>query len=515
MLSHILGFGLCTSWLWSLFLEGPLLEQLAPAWHQTVETLFLLFMLFNSLGSFSFGYLLKHTLLKTTALFRASYIMTSLLTCLFLSLPVYDLCPKAISTEVALGLAALTGLVAAPLFMGWCAAIGLLTISRAAIVFACSICLTTFLVLLIPLLPFTSQLLLLVMLPILSLYLFNHTPHPPQTQPENIDLTFKELFPRQLFLIIILVYIAGGSMFKLVFLNADFPQLFYLSNISYAIICLAGASLLLKSQAPDTFLLYRPVLPLTGLGFLLLPLVPPLVSFLLLQGGLAAFDMYTWLLIATLSRAHLRPYTVTGYGLGWITLCIFCGDFLHTLFLATATTLPRTDYVAAAAGAICLLATQLYPNFPKKQEEHSVPSELPIPSQPSISIQPPVQSQELPKLEPTPPLETPPIETAVVTTTLPEPIPTTPTVVPIPKKALKAVYEIDKLKVLLTPRERQVMFLLTQGRNYKTISEKLGITPNTVKFHIGHIYDKFGVYSRQELLELLENQLTEENNPRS
>jgi DNA-binding CsgD family transcriptional regulator len=230
--------------------------------------------------------------------------------------------------------------------------------------------------------------------------------------------------------------------------------------------------------------------------------------------------MYTWLLIAALSRAHLRPYTVTGYGLGWITLFIFCGDFLHTLFLATSTILPRTDYVAAVAGAICLLATQLYPNFPKKQDQP------PDSSQPPISLQSPIQSQELPKLEPIRPVETTPIETTVATTAFPEPaqqitptLPTpepisnTPPVTPTPKKALQAIYQIDKLKVLLTPRERQVMFLLTQGRNYKAISEKLGITPNTVKFHIGHIYDKFGVYSKHELLELLENQASEENHP--
>lgn len=29
---YALGFGLCTTWLWLLFLQGPLLEQAAQSW---------------------------------------------------------------------------------------------------------------------------------------------------------------------------------------------------------------------------------------------------------------------------------------------------------------------------------------------------------------------------------------------------------------------------------------------------------------------------------------------------
>ena len=240
-----------------------------------------------------------------------------------------------------------------------------------------------------------------------------------------------------------------------------------------------------KSQIPDLYQLYRPVLPLTGLGFLLFPLVPPLISFLLWQGGLAAFDMYTWLLVAALSRAHLHPYTVAGYGLGWITLCIFSGDFLYSLFTMPSAALPRTDYVTALAGAICLVATQLYPRFP--EQKHPLPDGI----APKVNDPIPQVSLPTPQIVAAP--VPPPVESMVSPTS----------------QTVAAIYHVENLNILLTPRERQVLFLLTKGRNYKAISEKLGISQNTVKFHVGHIYDKFGVYSRQELLQLLEQTVQE------
>ena len=55
----------------------------------------------------------------------------------------------------------------------------------------------------------------------------------------------------------------------------------------------------------------------------------------------------------------------------------------------------------------------------------------------------------------------------------------------------------------LTPRETQVFVLLGQGRSVPYISDKLFIARSTIETHAKHIYQKMGVHSRQELIDLV------------
>ncbi|MBK9982825.1 MAG: response regulator transcription factor [Saprospiraceae bacterium] len=54
--------------------------------------------------------------------------------------------------------------------------------------------------------------------------------------------------------------------------------------------------------------------------------------------------------------------------------------------------------------------------------------------------------------------------------------------------------ELDKL----APREQEVLNLLVTGHSYKMIAEKCGITLETVRSHIKHIYEKLQVHSATE-----------------
>lgn len=54
-------------------------------------------------------------------------------------------------------------------------------------------------------------------------------------------------------------------------------------------------------------------------------------------------------------------------------------------------------------------------------------------------------------------------------------------------------------KVHLTPRERQIVALLSQGLPNKEVAWRLGLTPGTVKVYISRLFDKVGVGDRFEL----------------
>jgi two-component system, NarL family, nitrate/nitrite response regulator NarL len=51
----------------------------------------------------------------------------------------------------------------------------------------------------------------------------------------------------------------------------------------------------------------------------------------------------------------------------------------------------------------------------------------------------------------------------------------------------------------LTRRERQIVAAIVQGTTNRDISAQLGLSEQTVKNHISHIFDKVGVSSRLEL----------------
>lgn len=53
-------------------------------------------------------------------------------------------------------------------------------------------------------------------------------------------------------------------------------------------------------------------------------------------------------------------------------------------------------------------------------------------------------------------------------------------------------------------REAEILGYLARGRSQPYIREELVLSKNTVATHVKHIYQKLGVHSRQELLDLFE-----------
>jgi DNA-binding NarL/FixJ family response regulator len=54
----------------------------------------------------------------------------------------------------------------------------------------------------------------------------------------------------------------------------------------------------------------------------------------------------------------------------------------------------------------------------------------------------------------------------------------------------------------LTPREREILALMAEGRSPEAIAETLGMSPNTLRTHMQNVLTKLGVHSKVEALVL-------------
>jgi DNA-binding NarL/FixJ family response regulator len=77
-------------------------------------------------------------------------------------------------------------------------------------------------------------------------------------------------------------------------------------------------------------------------------------------------------------------------------------------------------------------------------------------------------------------------------------MPMTPFVARQAVAMLKRRVPSEKEMVQFTPRETEILALLTEGLNYTMVGERLFISLDTVRNHIRHIYEKLHVHSKAE-----------------
>ena len=71
----------------------------------------------------------------------------------------------------------------------------------------------------------------------------------------------------------------------------------------------------------------------------------------------------------------------------------------------------------------------------------------------------------------------------------------------VARRVIRLFREISppaKADYQLTPQETELLKLMVEGHNYKSAAAKLGITINTVSFHVRNIYAKLQVHSKSE-----------------
>jgi DNA-binding CsgD family transcriptional regulator len=59
-------------------------------------------------------------------------------------------------------------------------------------------------------------------------------------------------------------------------------------------------------------------------------------------------------------------------------------------------------------------------------------------------------------------------------------------------------HDSDRNAYRLTRQERRVLVLLLQGHHKKTAADAMGVSINTISFHLKNAYGKLGVHSKTE-----------------
>lgn len=68
----------------------------------------------------------------------------------------------------------------------------------------------------------------------------------------------------------------------------------------------------------------------------------------------------------------------------------------------------------------------------------------------------------------------------------------------IARKVIQSFHQPEKEESILSERELEVLQMLCNGDNYRSIAEKLFVTGHTIRAHIKNIYKKMHVHSRAE-----------------
>ena len=58
----------------------------------------------------------------------------------------------------------------------------------------------------------------------------------------------------------------------------------------------------------------------------------------------------------------------------------------------------------------------------------------------------------------------------------------------------------------LSEREGEIMIMFAKGRNLPYVQEELCLSKSTVSTHRQHIYQKLGVHSAQEMIDLIQKE---------
>lgn len=220
------------------------------------------------------------------------------------------------------------------------------------------------------------------------------------------------------------------------------------------IVALLVPALLIKRQ-PELGSVYKVALPLSAAGFLLLPLIwndaGGLANACAQLGTLVA-NIILWCMLSDVVRDTKLPVPLV---FSLALLIVNASRLAGTLVAhANADTLARGDIALTTVALVAVYLVAMISLFLVKERKR------------------------------TPPPADGPAATE-----------------PLDMLAIKCNALADRTR--FTPREREIVLHLAQGRTVHAISEKLFVSENTVKSHIKSVYLKLDIHSRAELIEII------------
>lgn len=219
---------------------------------------------------------------------------------------------------------------------------------------------------------------------------------------------------------------------------------------------------------------YRAALPLMALGLTVVALFLNnhwLLSALLIGMGFELFDELTWILLVAIAqkqRSKMPSWQVFGLGTAATMLGMGLGCFASDLMMRAIEggTLSLSSIGIISLLLLIVTAALVLPEgtFSKLEGKRSAAAGETVREKPETSVKAPEAEEP----------------------------------------SLKRNCGLVGDDYGLTPREREVLVLLSQGRTATIIMRDLGIAKSTAQTHIENVYRKLDVHKQQELIDLVE-----------
>lgn len=325
--------------------------------------------------------------------------------------------------------------------------------------------------LLIVSLPHIAGVVLTAALPVVSILCLKMTyPTPDPAPVERPSQRVSQAHQVIRFLLIIAVYcIAAGFMDgrKYTVDTSNFSSLntTMFAGIALLLILVTILSIVLMKRGHEDFM-YRMIVPLMAAGLLIMPFfaggASSATSNIAIMGGYIIMEMFVWSALQNLARhATEQPAFVYGIGKSGMNLGLLAGTLLG-MFAATTSTMIMVGISVVIVYVFILLGA-----FTPSGYQRSL---LTLTDDGTTS--------------------------AV-------------TISPAPEGALLEDARRSKCRELakaygLSQREEDVLFLISSGRSISVAADTLGIAPSTVKSHKDHIYQKLGIHSKEDLLDMMD-----------
>jgi len=239
---------------------------------------------------------------------------------------------------------------------------------------------------------------------------------------------------------------------------------------------------LLLSKESRLAALYKFVMVFIIVGFAILPCMrfeSPL-PYVIVMLSLVPFDSFAWIIMICVAQRY-QYTTIQVFGLGkslWLLLGSLAGpQIIPRLFAST----PVSPHIAIIISATVIILLTLTRNY------ILTCSDLALFSKPIVDREVQVH-HDTPEEAETKVIEAPTAKQLDDYT-----------------HSLQVRCRIIGDHYGLSPREKEVFTLLASGRSAARIQEELMISEGTVNTHCRHVYQKLGVHTQQELIDLMQN----------